>query len=121
MSLTQLLTIVGSFRFQMRLARTEAMLSEQNKMLQDSKLARQAQQCSNDHDGDGKQQKMKHKDKILQISSKADLDPCALAVSRQLQEELQATITESKDAIERGRWLIENSNKLLARAKRLGK
>ena len=63
---------------------------------------------------------MKHKDKALQISTQADLDPCALAVSRQLQE-LQATITESKDAVERGRWLIEHSNKLLDRAKRATK
>lgn len=54
---------------------------------------------------------MKHRCKTLPISSKADLDPLALAVS--LQEELQATITESKEAVERGRWLIENSNKLL--------
>lgn len=50
MSLTQLLAIVGSFRFQMRLARTEAMLSEQNRILHDSKLARQAQQRSEHHD-----------------------------------------------------------------------
>jgi hypothetical protein len=56
MRVTQLLAIVTSLRFQMRLARTEAMLSEQNKVLQDSKLARQAQQPSKDHEGGNKEQ-----------------------------------------------------------------
>ena len=48
MRITQLLAIMTSLRFQMRLERTEAMLSEQNKVLQDSKLTRQAQQPSKD-------------------------------------------------------------------------
>ncbi len=56
MRLTQLLAIVGSFRLQMRLARTEAMLSEGNKILRDSKLARQAQRRSTDTDEEGKEQ-----------------------------------------------------------------
>jgi hypothetical protein len=111
MRLTQLLAIVGSFRLQMRLARTEKMLSEGNKILRDRKLARQAQQRSKDHDEEGKEQTVKHENKTLQIS--ADLDPCSFAVSRQIHEELQATIAESKDAVERSRSLIENSNKLL--------
>jgi hypothetical protein len=111
MRVTQLLAIVTSLRFQMRLARAEAMLSEQNKVLQDTKLGRQAQQRSNDHDEEGKEQTVKHENKTLQIST--DLDPCSFAVSRQIHEELQATIAESKDAVERSRSLIENSNKLL--------
>jgi hypothetical protein len=56
MRVTQLLAIVTSLRFQMRLARTEAMLSEQNKVLQDSKHLRQAQQASKDNDGGNKEQ-----------------------------------------------------------------
>lgn len=74
MRLTQLLAIVGSLRFQMRLARTEAMLSEQNKLLQDGKLARQAQQPSKDHDSERNEQTMKHKHKVLQISSKVEAE-----------------------------------------------
>jgi hypothetical protein len=55
----------------MRLARTEAMLSEQNKILHDTKPARQAQQRSTDHE-EGKERLMKHKiQKTLQISPKA--------------------------------------------------
>ena len=110
MRLTQLLSIVGSYRLRMRLARTEAMLSEQNKILHDTKLARQAQQRSNDHE-EGKEQLMKHK---IQ-------NPPDFTESCQLQEELQATIADSKDAVERGRWLIENSNRLLDKAKRAAK
>jgi hypothetical protein len=56
MRVTQLLGIMTSLRFQMRLERTEAILSEQNKVLQDSKLARQSQQPSNDQDGGNKEQ-----------------------------------------------------------------
>jgi EAL domain-containing protein (putative c-di-GMP-specific phosphodiesterase class I) len=56
---------------------------------------------------------VKHENKTLQIS--ANLDPRSFAVSRQIQEELQATIAEAKDAVERSRSLIENSNKLLAK------
>jgi hypothetical protein len=103
MGITQLLSMVRSFRVQMRVARTEAMLSEQNKILHDSKLARQAQQHFNDRDEKGKEQAMKHR-----IQSSPDITE-----NYQFQEELQATIAESKDAVERSRWLIENSNKLL--------
>jgi hypothetical protein len=39
MRLIELLQIVASYRFQMRLARTEATLAQANKILQDSKLA----------------------------------------------------------------------------------
>jgi hypothetical protein len=56
MRVTQLLAIMTSLRFQMRLERTEAILSEQNKVLQDSKPTRQSQQPSNDHDGGNKEQ-----------------------------------------------------------------
>jgi hypothetical protein len=56
MRVTHLLGIMTSLRFQMRLERTEAILSEQNKVLQDSKLARQSQQPSNDQDGGNKEQ-----------------------------------------------------------------
>ena len=110
MRLTQLLSIVGSYRLQMRLARTETMLSEQNKILHDGKPARQAQQRSTDHE-EGKERLMKHK---IQ-------NPPDFTESCQLQEELQATIANSKDAVERGRWLIEHSNKLLEKARRAPK
>ena len=103
MRLRQFLQIVGSDRYQTRLARTEAALAQTNKLLQDSKLAIQDQQCSNDHDGRSKEQPTKHK-----IQNSPDFTE-----SCQLQEELQATIAESKDAVERSRWLIENSNKQL--------
>ena len=52
MRLTQLLEIVGSYRFQIRLARTEAMLAKSNKLLQDSKLSVQKKQQS---DSDARQ------------------------------------------------------------------
>lgn len=62
MRLPQLLTIVGSCQLQMRLARVEALLSERNKILQDTKLARQAQRCKNDDEEDFcKEQQMKRK------------------------------------------------------------
>ena len=101
MRVIELLRIASSYR--KRLARTETMLAQSNKLLQDSKLAIQAQQRSDDHDGQSKEQAMKH-----EIQNSPDFtENC------QLQEELQATIAESKDAVERSRWLIENSNKLL--------
>jgi hypothetical protein len=56
MRVTQLLAIMTSLRFQMRLERTEAMLSERNKILQDTKLARQSQQPSKDQDSKRKEQ-----------------------------------------------------------------
>ncbi len=48
-------------------------------------------------------------------------NPPDFTESCQLQEELQATIADSKDAVERGRWLIENNNRLLDKVKRAAK
>jgi hypothetical protein len=64
MRLTQLLQIVGSYRFQVRLARTEAMLAKSNKLLQDSKLSIQRKQQS---DSDARQRSETPSDNSLTV------------------------------------------------------
>ena len=61
---------------------------------------------------------MKHKHKVLQISSTAGLNRRARAVSLQLQDDLCAKIAELKKIVEHSQKLIEKSHRLLDEAQR---